>query len=105
MQPRITPEIMEALLRRRAGGVGGGNTTPAMGQTLQVNPLGGPTGPSQSPLPQQPQPMAAGSIPSSQGQVQPAQAQTAAGQKGAGGGDPESKNLMKALLQRLVRDL
>lgn len=108
--PRLTPEIMAALMRRRAGGVGGGSTTPASQQVMAPNSLGGPVGPSATPLQTSPQAVPAGNIqPSMPSSGQAAQATTAStsgapSQPASGGSDP-NKVLMKALLQRLVADL
>lgn len=103
MQPRLTPDIMQALMRRRAGGMGGGNTTPAMGQTMQVNPMGAPIGPSRSSLPQQPQTMPTNPLmPSQQAPQAPSSGQ---GQSQGLPVDGETKNLTKALVQRLLKIL
>lgn len=105
---RITPEIAEALMRRRAGGVGGGNTMPAQQQVMAPNPMGGPMGPSQTPLATSPQAVPSGNIAQPSSPPMPQQGgQPATGQAsstGTGGTDP-NKVLMKALLQRLVSDL
>lgn len=108
MQSRLTPEIMEALMRRRAGGMGGGNTMPAQGQVMNPTPMGGPIGPSQTPFQMSPQAVPAGNIPQSSGSSGPAPSSTGGqSQPGAGssGGSDPNKALMKALLQRLIADM
>lgn len=108
MQSRLTPEIMAALMKRRAGGMGGGSGMPAQQQVMAPNQMGGPMGQSQTPLQTSPQAVPAGNIPQSSpssgqtpqgsgGQSQPAQ--------GSSTGTDPNKVLMKALLQRLVADL
>lgn len=102
-QPRLTPEIMEALQRRSMGGPG----MPAQQQVTAPNPLGGPAGQSQTPLATSPQAVPAGNIPQSMPSSS-ASAGQASGQQGGGGqqsvplaaGD---KALMKALLNRLLQ--
>jgi hypothetical protein len=117
----IGPELAAALMRRRMGGMGGGNTAPAGQQVMAPNPMGGPLGASQTPLPTSPQPLQAGNLmpPSqdsqaavmqqmmAQGGGQPqgqASPNPASGSGSSGGSDPK-KSLMKALLQNLVADL
>lgn len=116
MQPRLTPEIMEALQRRGIGGIGGGTPMPAGQQVMAPNPWGGPTGqaPRTSPLQSPPQPVPAGPIPmggpsGQQGQPQmpqmPGQQQMPGqGQQGAQV-DPQTRDMTKALMQRLLKFL
>lgn len=116
MNPRLTPEIMEALARRRAGGVGGGSTIPAAQQTMAPNPWGGPLGPMTSPLQSAPQAVPAPPIPMagpqqqsmpqgpSQMPQQPQAGQASQGQPSAQV-DPQTKDMTKALMQRLIRFL
>ncbi len=106
-QSRLTPDIMAALMRRRAGGVSGGNTAPAAMQTMNVNPMGGPMGPSQTPLQSPPQAMPSGNVQMPQmpmpGQQQGQPQQGAKPQQPQY--DEETRNLTKALVQRLLKTL
>lgn len=63
MNPRLTPEIQQALMRRRMGGLSGGAGAPAQSQVMSPNPMGGPIGPSASPLQTSPQAMPSGTVP------------------------------------------
>jgi hypothetical protein len=109
LQSRITPEIAEALMRRRIGGVGGGNTMPAQSQVMAPNPMGGPMGASQTPLPTSPQAMPAGSVqqPDTQATAQQSSPSPGGQSQASSGGRSSNPDvvLMKALLQRLVAGL
>lgn len=107
MQPQMSPEIMEALMRRRAGGVGGGNTAPAAMQTMQPNPMGGPIGPSTTPLNAAPQAMPTGGIPQTppQSQGAPSGSQNAQSANQGANVDDQTKLMTKALMQRLLKFL
>ncbi len=108
MQSRITPEIAEALMRRRMGGVGGGTGAPATMQRMAPNQMGGPMGPSQSPLQNPPQAVQSAGLPqpaSPSGQAAGAAPTTSSSGQGGGSSTNPNATLMKALLQRLVADL
>jgi hypothetical protein len=85
----IGPELAAALMRRRMGGMGGGNTAPAGQQVMAPNPMGGPLGASQTPLPTSPQPLQAGNLmpPSQDSQAAVMQQMMAQG----GGQSPRAK--------------
>lgn len=104
----LTPEIMQALMARRAQ-LGGGTAAPAQQQTMAPNSLGGPAGPSATPLQQSPMAVQSGSIPQSSpssGAGQPAPGQDPNAQASPSGqGDSQNRVLMKALLSRLVAGL
>lgn len=103
-----TSAIREALLRRRVGGIGGGNPIPAQQQLLRPNALGGPIGPSSTPLQTPPTPQAVGALPQPAPgvgapptpQAAPQQPQVAPAGAGV---DDETKTISKALIAKLLK--
>lgn len=109
---QIPPQIRAMLMLRRMGGVGGGGTAPAGQQVMAPNPLGGPLGPSASPLQTSPQAIPGGSIPlsmqSSSGPGSPGMQRTQPGMQRPSAPqtaqiDDETRTMTKALMQRLLR--
>lgn len=104
--------IRQALMRRIGGGVpAGGNTTPAIGQMSQPGgaiPTGGPN--VTTPTPPSPLNVNPALLPSQGGQLPASSAtppQAAARSVGVATGfpDPETRNMAKALLGKLVQFL
>lgn len=111
IQGNLTPQIIQALMARRAQMSGqSASPAPAQQQVMAQNPMGGPMpGGSASPLQTSPQAVPAAPIQlsnASSGQMQPPGQPPLNGQQGSGqsGGD-SNKVLMKALLNRLVAGL
>lgn len=99
--------IREALARRQSGGLGGGASMPAAAQLTNgsMSPMGGPGTPQPAPM-QQPTPNASQlptQVRQSGGPMNP---QLRAGQQAQGPQfDPETRDLAKSLVQRLLKGL
>ena len=111
MQPQANLDmsiIREALARRQAGGLGGGSSIPAGGQTTSgmPSPMGAPA--TQQPGSLQPGTPNLAQLPTQVRQTggQPGNEQLRAGQQAQGPSfDPETRDLAKSLVQRLLKGL
>lgn len=108
MQPNIDMSVIrEALQRRSMGGLGGGNPMPATGQLTSgaLSPIGSPQ--TQQPAtPQQPTP-GMSQVPTQVQQTStPQNGALKAGQQAQGPQfDPETRDLAKSLVQRLLKGM
>lgn len=108
MQPSIDMSLIrEALARRSSGGLGGGNPMPAAGQLSSgmPSPLGGPA--TQQPASSQQPTPGMSQLPSQVSQTPaPQNGALKAGQQAQGPQfDPETRDLAKSLVQRLLKGL
>lgn len=109
MQPNVDMSLIrEALQRRSSGGLGGGTSLPAVSQLTAggASPLGAPQT-QQPPTPQQRTP-SLGQLPVQVEQSSGASQNQAvqAGQQAQGPSfDPETRELAKSLVQRLLKGL
>lgn len=108
MQPSIDMSLIrEAMARRNSGGLGGGTSMPATSQLSAAapSPTGAPAT-QQPPTPQQPTPGMA-QVPTQVGpSVAPQNEALRSGQQAQGPQfDPETRDLAKSLVQRLLKGL